>query len=503
MTTAFVLSGGGARGDFELGAVKYLLSIQKEPAILAGTSVGALLALKLAEGHDAGDNSRGYPDLESLWLNLQTNSDMYVETEWLQQIDERIRDAITGRSRSLGITPPQDFGGEAGVFEPVLDFISRVAWAANNCGPILEALQKVSAAPSLYSLAPISALARQHHDPAKVAEWVSTKGGKLRLSVVSLESGLLRYVTETGTILERDGQTLVLGGHHPECDDEYTQVELARTAVEVAQARMDTAVTQAQRSAAARQIREAGERLEAAEAAVTTCLATAGTPEPVKVDLVTAAIASSTMPGIFRASNLDGETYVDGGVAEIVPVAVAVDLGADEIFAIVGSAPAVPRRTSFIGRSGIDAVSRSLVDISLNEISRNDVEIATRDDRVIVIQPTHDLHDALTIDPGLIRIGMAYGYMRAADAVDRTSSGTRRCGPRGRDRNQPSRNMANGMLRRRHPGPNTTMATCSNAQRFIDPRNPAHEVHAPTPPLGARATRRTAAAGLASVATPT
>jgi hypothetical protein len=33
------------------------------------------------------------------------------------------------------------------------------------------------------------------------------------------------------------------------------------------------------------------------------------------------------------------------------------------------------------------------------------------------IFPEFNVHDTLTIDPGLIRISMAYGYMRAADAV--------------------------------------------------------------------------------------
>jgi NTE family protein len=84
MTLALVLSGGGARGDFEFGALQYLYRRRgADSKILVGTSVGSLNVLKLAEGNDPTNSRRGYPDLERMWLGLQTNSDMYGEAAWL------------------------------------------------------------------------------------------------------------------------------------------------------------------------------------------------------------------------------------------------------------------------------------------------------------------------------------------------------------------------------------------------------------------------------------
>ena len=52
-TSAIVLSGGGTRISFELGALSYLYQVERvNPRILAGTSAGAILAALLAQGPD-------------------------------------------------------------------------------------------------------------------------------------------------------------------------------------------------------------------------------------------------------------------------------------------------------------------------------------------------------------------------------------------------------------------------------------------------------------------
>ena len=55
MNTALVLSGGGARGDFQVGAIRYLYDHALWPNIICGASVGAINAVKLAEGGDYRD----------------------------------------------------------------------------------------------------------------------------------------------------------------------------------------------------------------------------------------------------------------------------------------------------------------------------------------------------------------------------------------------------------------------------------------------------------------
>jgi hypothetical protein len=47
MPTAIVLSGGGAKGDFEVGAVRCIYDRGIRPDIICGVSVGAINAVKL------------------------------------------------------------------------------------------------------------------------------------------------------------------------------------------------------------------------------------------------------------------------------------------------------------------------------------------------------------------------------------------------------------------------------------------------------------------------
>ena len=74
--TAIVLSGGGSKGDFEVGALRFLYDAGIRPGIVTGSSVGAINALKLAEGRDyEGDHSQS--QLERIWRNLRSERDMY------------------------------------------------------------------------------------------------------------------------------------------------------------------------------------------------------------------------------------------------------------------------------------------------------------------------------------------------------------------------------------------------------------------------------------------
>ncbi|HMV13232.1 MAG TPA: patatin-like phospholipase family protein [Nitrosomonas sp.] len=63
---ALILSGGGAKGCFEVGAVKQLWSKGWRPDIICGVSVGALNAAKLAERKDTSP-----AELEEIWRELR------------------------------------------------------------------------------------------------------------------------------------------------------------------------------------------------------------------------------------------------------------------------------------------------------------------------------------------------------------------------------------------------------------------------------------------------
>src|SRR4051812_5128728 len=80
-TRAIVLSGGGSKGDFEVGALNYLYGAGIRPDLLCTTSVGSVNGLKLAEGETGG--TAGLAGLTNLWLSLTNYSDFFQERAWM------------------------------------------------------------------------------------------------------------------------------------------------------------------------------------------------------------------------------------------------------------------------------------------------------------------------------------------------------------------------------------------------------------------------------------
>ncbi|WP_418606893.1 sodium/proton-translocating pyrophosphatase [Georgenia sp. SUBG003] len=231
--------------------------------------------------------------------------------------------------------------GSLGVVE-LLTALREVGRARPDLEVILRGAEREQ---SMYRLGPIAErlLDPEVFVPARVA----SSGITLRVAVVSLESGELRYVTETGDLLDREGRPL---GGRP-------------------------------------------------------------------VDLVDAVRASCAIPAVLPPVRLGEDHYVDGGVREALPVEVAVEqLGVTRCFAVVASPPGVPPEESYAGRDMLSIVLRSTAGIMSDEGLHDEVAWARRAGAV-VIGPELDVHDVLTVDPGLTAISMDYGYMRAAEAV--------------------------------------------------------------------------------------
>ena len=101
MKRALVLSGGGAKGAFELGALQYIQ--QKQPAffnfqIIAGVSVGSLNGVMLAQNK--------FAELEDIWSELSDDkvySGKMPKTFW-QFLVLAIR-VLSGRRSVLGVEP--------------------------------------------------------------------------------------------------------------------------------------------------------------------------------------------------------------------------------------------------------------------------------------------------------------------------------------------------------------------------------------------------------------
>jgi len=331
---AIVLGGGGAKGDFQVGALQYLHEIGIVPSIVCGTSVGSLNAILLAEGPS------GLTKIVSTWLSLNSNSDMYIEEPWLKTLS-------AGGKKLMSLSAASIIGNVAGeiakslVFPPML--IIDLVLAADEIDDMKDAAEKALGADCLYRLTPVKGkLAAQISDQARLAS-----GIRLRLSAVRLDSGELEYIDERGEVL---GQS-----------------------------------SSGQAS-----------------------------------NMLDAAIASASIPGVFPPVTLNGHKYIDGGVRESLPIDAAIKAGAKRVYAIACSPAELTSGPEYNSSLVKDVVGRVAIDIMPDEIERNHREEAAEsgvDIRYIRPRKGDLIHDTLTIDPGLIRISMAHGYMRAFDVL--------------------------------------------------------------------------------------
>lgn len=196
---AFAMSGGGSQGSFETGALRFLYDdLKLRPAILCGSSVGSIIAAKLAEGDDAETGRRAIDEIEGIWRGLRSNDDMWLAEPWLEKLRSQANWAaeLRGRAAEHGTA-----GSQARV---VMRMLSEVVRNPPETDGTLDALRQALRARSLLSNAPVRHLVETHIDPDRVA----SSGIMLRIGAVGLESGELRYVTEHGDLLTRDGDPL-------------------------------------------------------------------------------------------------------------------------------------------------------------------------------------------------------------------------------------------------------------------------------------------------------
>ncbi len=395
-----VLAGGGAKGSFEVGALRYLYDHGVRPNIICGTSVGAINAIKLAEGEGA--PMQGLSGLESLWLGLNKNEDMYTEGPWLQWLRTNKRSVYSALQQYAPFLIASEAEGSAHIiateqfeilaFLPLLPLALTLPGlllgvASAIGGPLVQAVVNgliscddlkatmdslnQQAPKYLYDLSPIGSLLQAHLDFTLVQKWAAS-GGKLRLATVGLESGHVRYVTETGQLLDRD--TSAVAYQFPPLPN-----------------------------------------------------------NPRIPDLRPGVMASAALPAFFPPVNLGGEIYVDGGIRDVMPVPMAVGLGANVVYAINDSPPLPIDRsfaTDFSGKTFMDIAQRSVLGIALDEVVHESSTCFpnTNQVQVTIIQCTYakDL-DTIQIHPALIRMNMSYGYMRAADTVNPVAVLPSRC----------------------------------------------------------------------------
>jgi len=393
--TALVLAGGGTKGAFEAGAVKYLVEEESlTPQVITSTSAGSICAIVLAQARGHRELLDRVGELHDDLLAMTHTDLLFGKQPWVGALDGTLFGAAIEGYVTVGTRPP--IPGEPGAVASRLShdalwkaesgagedrgYLSRTrrvfASGAETARSgharrrvdlaldVLKALPHLrrarrhlkGGAGSLLTLDPLAAALRVGGptgitpiDPALVAR----PDLDLRLAVVALGAGVLRYVTEDGTIVESDAVTPVAGsGSGP-------------------------------------------------------------------VDVLEGVLASASVPMIFPPRPMAGDVYVDGGVADVVPVTAAARLGATRIFAVLAvPLQAPPDTRDFTKVSGLGVFLRSIGVVAFAERQQANLHPPLPQGvEVTVIDPVVDVVGPFEVSQGLMLLDMDYGWMRAADVL--------------------------------------------------------------------------------------
>lgn len=374
-SVAAVLSGGGSRASFQIGALAHLYDHEPDftPSMFVGSSAGAILAAGLAQYADR-DRQRDFVEqVHGIWTAMKTSDDMFTPRPWLERLQAQaptLLDLVRSagqtarpvlpfwRSHSeevpvsppspvdpleLALTPDVEEASEWSleIVAQLAGLLGKLPRLGTELNSIRQGFEKTR---SMYRPGPMLAdlLDPEVFDPARV----EGSGNLLRVAIVGLETGQLRYMRDDGVITDRDDVPIDEVRHH----------------------------------------------------------------------LTTGVLASCSIPGVFRPVPLGGETYVDGGARENLPAELAIGhLRADRSYIISSTIMGVPPRRSMADADIIAVVMRA-TEILIDESVRDELAYA-HSAGAVVIQPLTDIHDAMTVRPGLIAMNIDYGWARAALTV--------------------------------------------------------------------------------------
>jgi NTE family protein len=415
---ALALSGGAAHGDFEVGVVRYLYEHGLKPKIICGTSVGSINGLKLAEGEpngpatpDADGHVRGLAGLIGIWKSLKYDTDMYKKID----LTKSIKDAALSAAEDVGAGLL--IGGSVG--GPIGLLIGEVIGGGVGYDTVSAALKEFLKIPAIANFNPLQDKMEKPSSfkPTMVAESKIL----LRMMMTALEDGALRMVDEQGRLLESDGTQVNSGAIY----DAATQAKIneIQEAIDSIKSSFDDPDLGSPAKGQISSIPDLKQKLAAAKAA-----GKITGQKPVNVPLTLAALASSSLP-VFTPPQLfnDSKNYVDGGTRMVTPIQTAVQTGATVVYAVVASCDKMRPGTDFITQKPISSyLSVGMLDIGLRV--GGDIEPSAINDSqlypplgfpvpVLIFRPRYDIHDPLTVAPGLIDIRMDQGWMCADDVM--------------------------------------------------------------------------------------
>ncbi len=230
--TAFVLAGGGTKGSFEVGVLQYLVGVEGiVPDIITATSAGAIAATVLAQARTLPEFLERVDEIEGDVLAWTQTEHVFGKQAWLGALDgtslgREIHQEITEGTRPpFPLTPSTVLAGNDVVPADTSDrkgrrrarrarrrrqrHIARLVAGAGLRLPRVRRHLRTSGS-AVLNLDPLAGALRNGSedgvravDPALIAR----PGLRLRLAVTALRAGVLRFVSEDGTIVESDALT--------------------------------------------------------------------------------------------------------------------------------------------------------------------------------------------------------------------------------------------------------------------------------------------------------
>ncbi len=417
---SLVLSGGGAKGAFQVGAMQQLYRLGYWPRAVSATSVGSINALGIAER-----SWDGLDKIQRTWLTLDATADAYAPEPWVEQVSRletlnfNLLATVNGwETRNLTSIPES---GElvnslnrtidgyadlattgslaAGLGLILMPMVSNLLlgplalWGRFEIEDIANDIRSLNdilgrQAKGIFNFAPLRRLMESSVD----ARAIANGGMSIRLVTVSLDSQRVCAVSERGELFEYIWQPRQL---------KYGRKSLGFM------------------------------RSGAIDSSA----------------LITAAIASATVPVVNTPINLDiyasgyrkhAGWMVDGGVRQVLPTDQALELldamppaaGVRKGIIAIGAGavnaqnPGVPELASppfSLERDYgfMNIVSNSffavLDEVNADELAR--IQRLPEEISRLVIMPGMSVAGLTELDSGLIQILLAYGWMRAFDAV--------------------------------------------------------------------------------------
>lgn len=240
-----IISGGGSKASFQLGALEYLYQRDEQfvPSVFVGTSAGSILASALAQDGTREGQHAYLERLTEVWMAMTTQDDMFTPRPWYARLQAEastwldlvrpskvtkpepkplssllpfLRQSTPTSPTSpvspteppspleLALTPDEEevrSDWSLAALSGLASHLGRLPRLGTGLNTIAQGLENTR---SMYRPGPVLAqlLEEETFSPSRVA----VSGMTLRIAMVALESGELRYMTETGTLVDRTNE---------------------------------------------------------------------------------------------------------------------------------------------------------------------------------------------------------------------------------------------------------------------------------------------------------